>query len=167
MKKILMIGVILLTIGITLSAASAAEWNFDFSSTESSNTDGGAMSFDNGKLTLQDIEFNIPDGYKENESARKLAEPADDPKDAKFSVCIFKNGDKELMTKVYFSDDVNFDSLTPNDDGSSVEKTMAGTKGIYFEDKYNDGTPTFEFLKDGKIIEINAPDDDTIESVMK
>lgn len=162
-----MIGVVLLAICVTLSAASAQEWSFDWSSSESSNSDGGAVSLENGKLKLQDVEFTIPDGYKENESARKLAQQADDPAEAKYSVCTFINGDKELITKVFFSDEVNFNSLTPAEDGSSVEKTMAGIDGIYFEDKYGDGTPTFEFLKDGKIVEVNAPDDETIESVIK
>ena len=87
--------------------------------------------------------------------------------DAKFSLCSFLNGDKEIVTKVFFSDEFNFNKLTPDDDGSSVEKTMAGIDGIYFENKYGDGTPTFEFLKDGKIVEVNAPDDDTIEEVIK
>jgi hypothetical protein len=44
---------------------------------------------------------------------------------------------------------------------------MAGIEGIYFENKYNDNTPTFEFIKDGKIVEVNGPDDATIESVIK
>lgn len=85
------------------------------------------MKFENGKLNLQGIDFTIPDGYKENESAQKLAEKADDPKDAKYSVCSFINGDKEIITKVYFSDDTQYNSLTP-EDGTSVEKTMAGIK---------------------------------------
>ena len=72
----------------------------------------------------------------------------------------------EIVTKVFFSDEVDFNKLTPTDD-SSVEKTIAGIDGLYFKDKYGDGTPTFEFLKDGKIVEVNAPDDDTIEEVIK
>lgn len=46
-------------------------------------------------------------------------------------------------------------------------KKLAGIEGIYFENKYNDNTPTFEFIKDGKIVEVNGPDDATIESVIK
>ena len=167
MKKILMIGVILLAICVSLSAVSADDgFSFSWSSSDSSNSDGGQISFDNGKLKIQDIELNIPDGYKENESAQKLAEKAEDLEDAKFSLCSFLNGDKEIVTKVFFSDEVDFNKLTPTDD-SSVEKTIAGIDGLYFKDKYGDGTPTFEFLKDGKIVEVNAPDDDTIEEVIK
>ena len=32
---------------------------------------------------------------------------------------------------------------------------------------FKDNTPTFQFLKDGKIVEVNAPDDATLESVIK
>ena len=48
-----------------------------------------------------------------------------------------------------------------------VEKTMAGIDGAYDPNKYDDNTPTFRFLKDGKIVLINAPDDDTINSILK
>ena len=86
---------------------------------------------------------------------------------AKYSLCSFINGDKEIITKVFFLDNDKFTSLDPNDDGSSVKATMAGIDGIFFEDKYGDQTPTFEYLKDGKIVEVNAPDNETIESVIK
>ena len=32
---------------------------------------------------------------------------------------------------------------------------------------FGDNTPTFQFLKDGEIVEVNAPDDATLESVIK
>lgn len=123
------------------------------------------MSFDNGKLKLQDVEFTIPDGFKENESAQKLA-AAEDVEDAKYSVCQFINDGKEIFVKVFFFDDGNeFNSLKPVD--TEVEKTIAGIDGVYDANKYNDSTPTFRFLKDGKLVEINAPDDDTIASMLK
>lgn len=168
MKKFLIMGVVLLAISISISAVSADDgWSFDWSSSDSTNSDGGDMSFKNGELKLQDITFKIPDGYKENKSAQKLAADGDDVEGEKYSVCSFINGEKEIITKVFFSDEFDFNKLTPDDDGSSVEKTIAGIDGIYFEDKYGDGTPTFEFLKDGKIVEVNAPDDDTLEYVIK
>ena len=44
---------------------------------------------------------------------------------------------------------------------------MAGIDGVYDANKYDDNTPTFRFLEDGKIVEVNAPDDDTLNSVLK
>ena len=167
MKKILIIFAALLAICLTVSAVSADdEWSFNFSSSESSNTDGGAFSLNNGDLKLQDIEFTIPDGYKENESARKLAEPTEDVEDAKYSVCSFINDGKEIVVKVFFGDDgKSFTSLDQDD--NEVEKTMGGHDGLYNPNKYDDNTPTFRFLEDGKVVEINAPDDDTINSVLE
>lgn len=168
MKKILIIGVALLAICISISAVSADEgWSFNFSSSDSSNTDGGQMKFDNGKLNLQDLAFTIPDGFKENESARKLAEAAEDVKDAKYSACEFIKDGKEIVVKVFFSTDgSDFTNITP-DDASAVEKTIAGNKGYFFENKYGDNTPTFQFIKEGKLVEVNAPDEASIESVIK
>lgn len=167
MRKILMIGVILLAICVSLSAVSADDsWSFNWSSSDSSNSDGGEMNFENGKLTLQGIEFNIPDGYKENESVRVLAEPAQNMNGAKYSACSFVKDGKEIVINVFFPDEgTNFDSLEPQND-TQVEKTISGFKGIYMEDQYGDGTPTFEFLKDGKIAKVNAPDDKTLQSVI-
>ena len=90
MKKVLMIFAVLLAVCLTVCAVSADDsWSFNFSSSDSSNSNGGSMSFENGKLKLQDLEFTIPDGFEENQSAQKLAEDATDVKDAKFSVCQF------------------------------------------------------------------------------
>ena len=168
MKKIVMVGLIILVICASLGVVSADDdWSFNWSSSDSSNSDGGQISFDNGKLIIQGIELTIPDGYKENQSAQRLAEDAADMEDVKYSACSFLNDGKEIVAKVFFADDSTFDNLTPDEDGSSVEKTMAGIDGIYFENKYGDGTPTFEYIKDGKIVEVNAPDDETLEAVIK
>lgn len=165
MKKILMIGVVLLAICISISAVSADDgWSFNFSSSE--NTDGGSINFDNGVLKIQDLEFNIPEGYEENTSAQKLAEAATDIEDAKYSACQFIKDGKEIVISVFFTDDGDLENLTATEDGA-VEKTIAGINGIYSENSYGDNTPTFKYIKDGKIVVINAPDDDTIASVIK
>ena len=162
-----MITAILLAICLTVSAVSADDdWSFSFSSSESSNSDGGAVSFENGKLKLQDVEFTIPEGFEENESAQKLAAAAEDVEDAKYSVCQFINDGKEVIVKVFFFDNgQEFVNLEPME--NEVEKTIAGIDGVYDANKYNDNTPTFRFLQDGKLVEVNAPDDDTLASVLK
>ena len=126
-----MVFAVMLAICLTVSAVSADEgWSFNFSSSDSSNSDGGAFSLENGKLKLQDIEFTIPDGYKENESARKLAAPAEDVDDAKYSVCQFVNDGKEIFVKVFFfDDDGEFNNLTAVD--NQVAKKMGDHDGVY------------------------------------
>lgn len=163
-----MVVLMILAICISVGVVSADDdWSFEWSSSDSFNTDGGEITFNNGKLVIQDIEFTIPEGYEEDESAQKLAEDAPDMEDTKYSACSFLNDEKEIVIKVFFADDSTFENLTPEDDGSSVEKTIAGIDGIYFQDKYGDGTPTFEYIKDGKIVEVNAPDDETLEAIIK
>lgn len=167
MRKVLMISAILLAICLTVGAVSADDdWSFNFSASEGSNSDGGQMSFENGKLNLQDVEFTIPDGFEENESAQTLAGEATDVEDAKYSVCQFIKDGKEIIVKVFFFDDGSeFTNLTTMD--NEVEKNIAGIDGVYDPNKYGDNTPTFKFLQDGKLVEVNAPDDDTITSVLK
>ena len=166
MKKILIFSAVLLAICLTLGAVSADDdWSFNFSSSKSVDTDGGSFSLENNKLNLQGFDFIIPDGYKENESARKLAVEADDIDDAKCSACFFVNGDKQIYVKVFFSDDNPFTNITPLD--GQVEKTLADIDGVYEANQYGDDTPTFKYLEDGKLVEINAPDDDTIVSMLK
>ena len=102
----MMAGVILLAICLSISAASAFEWNFDFSSNDSTNSDGGSISLENNELTIQDLKYVIPEGYKENESAKVLAEDAD--QDAfpgfKLSSERFDKGDDSIIIKVVFMD---------------------------------------------------------------
>lgn len=164
-----MVSAVLLAICLTLSAVSADDgWSFNFSSSDSSNSDGGEMSFENGKLKLQGIELTIPDGYKENESAQKLAVDTTDVQDAKASICEFIKDGKDILVKVFFfpdDADKEFTNITPGD--GEVQKKIGDIDGYYSENKYNDSTPTFRFIKDGKLVEVNAPDDDTIASVIK
>ena len=162
-----MISAVILAICLTVTAVSADDgWSFNFSSSESSNSDGGAMSFENGKLKLQDVELTIPDGFQENKSMQKLSQDAEDIDNAKYSLCQFVKDGKEIVVKVFFFENgEDFLNLTPVD--NEVQKTIEGVDGVYDSNRYGDGTPTFRFLKDGKIVEVNAPDDDTIASVLK
>ncbi|WP_297828177.1 hypothetical protein [uncultured Methanobrevibacter sp.] len=169
MKRILVIFAVLLALCVCVSAVSADDsWSFNWSSSESSNSDGGAISLENNKLTMQGLKFTIPDGYKQNESAQKVGEPANDIGGAKYSCCGFLNGDKELYIKVFYFDDANtvFTNVDDSLEGTHNE-TVSQIQGRAFDDKYGDGTPTFQYVKDGKLVEINAPDQETIAAVIK
>lgn len=164
-KKILMIGVVLLAICLSVSAVSAWEWSF--SSSDSSNTDGGQISVDNGKLKIQDVELTLPSGFEENKTAEKLAQDSPDFEDAKVSVAEFVKDGKSIVTRViFYTNGDAFTSYTPNNP-DAVNATMGGIEGTYIPDEWGDGTPTFCFIKDGKIVQVNAPDNATIESVLK
>ena len=163
MKKIIMVLAILIAVGVSLTAVSADDsWSFNFSTDE--NSDGGSINFENGKLIIQDIELTIPDGFKMNESTKKLAEDAEDV-EAKYSACTFNKDDDEIVVQVFF-DDVEFDNITAvNED--QINKTINNINGLYEANKFGDNTPTFTYIQDGKLVQINAPDDEILESIMK
>ena len=162
MKKIFVVLAILIAIGVSLTAVSADdEWSFNFSSAE--NSDGGSIDFENGVLKMQGIELTIPDGYKMDEDSKKLAEDATDA-DAKFSACKFVNGDDEIVVNVFFAD-TDFESLSPQND-TQINKTISNINGLYEANRYDDDTPTFTYLEDGKIVQINAPNDEILKSII-
>lgn len=165
MKKIIMIGVILLAVCLSISAASAFEFNFDYSSSDSSNTDGGSISLENNELTIQDFKYLIPEGYKENESAKIVGEDAD--QDAfpgfKLSSERFDKGDDSIIIKVVFGDEeIDEEGYTPED--GAVAKDINDISGYLSE--YDDGV-SFDYIEDGKLIEIFAPDEETLSSLLE
>jgi hypothetical protein len=166
MRKILMIGVILLAICVSISAVSADDsWSFNFSSSESSNSEGGAFSFgSNNLLQIQGLNYTIPDGYKENESYRVVGDDVNQssmPEGSKITTAQFINGNDSIIIKAVFSDE-KIDEYTPTD--NAVEKEIAGQKG--WIEEFNDGV-CFDYLKDGKLVEIFTPDEKVLESILE
>ena len=169
MKKILMIGAVLLAICISVSAVSADDsWSFNFGSSESSNSNGGFISLNtaNNLLEIQKLQYTIPDGYKENESYRVVGEDTNQssfPEGTKITSCKFIKGDDSIIIKVIFSDEeFKADEYTPSD--NAVEKEIANQSG--WLEEFNDGM-CFDYVKDGKIVEIFAPDEKVIESLIE
>lgn len=160
MRKGLLVLIALLAICITISAASAADWSFNFGS--SSSSDGGDIKIDNDKLSLQGIDFKIPEGYKENESARILAKDTNQfGENGKVSATEFYNNNSTIVIKSFFATDGKYENLNAD---NATEKTIGGQKGFVTE---KDGEVLFDYLIDGKICEIVAPNEDTIGSLLK
>ena len=168
MNKLFMFLFVLLAVGLTVSAVSADDgWNFNFFSSESTNSDGGAFSFgDNQKLNIQQLVFTLPDGFKENESARKVAVEPDGNNTlpgVKATEGQFIKGNEKIIVKVFFADKkLDDDQYTP--DSKAVKKEIGDTDGYY--ETYDDGV-SFDFVEDGKLVEIFASNDDILTSVMK
>jgi hypothetical protein len=166
MKKILMILSIFLAVGLTLGAVSAFDLNFDFSaeSNSVSNSDGGQVEYNDGELTIQDLDFNIPDGYKENSSDKRVAVDAGE----KFKGCLlsadgFDKGSDYINVKVIFDEDDDLDNdsyIAPED---AVAKKIADHDGYLGE--YDDEV-VFDYFDDGKFVEVIAPDESVISSVI-
>ena len=164
MKKLLMILAIALAVLVSFSAVSADdEWSFNWSSSSSSNTDGGQLNVVNNEVNIQGFKFVIPDGYTHNESADEIGKEAGENfPDCKKSTVIFDNGNDSIIIKVVYGADFNSDTYTPSN--SSVEKQIENQKGFF---KENDEGVTFDYCKDSKLVEINAPNPETLNSVLQ
>ena len=168
-KKILMVGAILLAICITVSAVSADDgWSFNFGSSESSNSDGGFFSLNTGtnELQIQMLNYTIPNDYKENESFRTVGVATNQssfPDDTKITAGQFVNGNESIFVKVFFRD-TPFEEDGYNPAEGAVAKEIADEDGWLLEDE--DGV-TFDFIEDGQIVEINATNEQVIESILK
>lgn len=165
MKKILMVGAILLAICITISAVSADEgWGFSFSSSDETNSNGGSVKLDNNVLTIQDFKFTIPDGFKENESAKVVGEDADQDTFPGFkgSVAQFDKGDDSIIIKVLFGDTkMEDDKYTPGENYTAKE--IADQDG--WINTYDNGV-IFDYIEDGKLVQIFAPDEQILSDLI-
>ena len=132
MKKIMIVLIALIAIGISVGAVSAEGFSFSFGS--DSNSDGGSIEVNNNELKIQGEKYTIPDGYKENESARILA------------------------------NDGEFSNLRPSGPDAQ-NKTIGGHAG-FLTPKDNLVQFDYQQAKD-KVIEISAPDEQTVEAVLK
>ena len=160
MKKIIIVLIALIAIGVSIGAVSAEGFSFSFGS--ESNSDGGDFSLNNDKLSLQGIDFKVPTGFKENESARMVANATEAfGEKCKVSGSEFYNNDTNIIINAFFANDGKFDDLKVN---NATNKTIAGHEGFISE---KEGRILFDYLVDGKIVEINSPDQQTLESILK
>lgn len=166
MNKILIVGLILIAMSATFSAIYAD----DFVSTTSNS-----MTFNNGDLTINDINFKIPDGFQEVE--RDSDSSSDDGNDVDVEdidgtpvdsemTAEFKNsaGDKVEVTVGILANDKKIESINP---ANSEQKTIAGKDGYLIKDM-DDGKEEFkfEYLQDGKLVKIVAPSEDMISQII-
>lgn len=149
MKKLLVLGLFLFAV-VSISAISAET---------SSQT-----------VTLDGIQFNIPDGYTAYEQDADASEAGDSEDVDGISVDTettseFKNsaGD-ELELKVGARDNQKIDSINPV---NAEKKKISGKDGFLIKEK-DDGKDKFKFLylQDGKLVKITAVSEDIISKVI-
>ena len=147
MKKVLVLGLFLVVAVSAVAAISATE-----------------------ELTLDGIQFKIPDGYNVVEKSTDTSDSNDKedidgtPVDTEVNA-EYKNaaGDK-LEFKVGTKNNRKIDSINP---ANAQKKQIAGKDGFLIKevddgkDKYN-----FEYLQDGKLVKITAVSEDIISQVI-
>lgn len=164
-KRLLIIGLILIAVSTSLSAINA-----EVTSTSESKL------LVNNNLTLNGINFIIPDGFEEVETDVDNTEMDNDKTmdvedidgtavDAATS-CEFKNNANEkLEIEVGIKgNNQKIESINP---AGYEQKTIAGKQGFFKKDS-DDGKGQFKFqyLEDGKIVKISASSEDIINQLL-
>lgn len=165
MKKLLILGLILIAFSTTLTALSADE-----------KVTSESMTLVNNKLTINDINFNIPDGFEDVESdsdssgldedGEKEVEDIDGtPIDSKLSK-EFKNSAGEKL-EIEVGIKANNEKIDKINLANAEQKTIAGKEGFLIKE-VDDGKNEykFEYLEDGKLVKIVANSEDVINQVI-
>ena len=168
-RKIMLILIALVTLCIAVGAVSAWEFSFgsESSSSSSVSSDGNVANVDykDGVLKINDKQFKIPDGYKQDDNKTATGENANlsSDKEAKLTRAVFHNNDKTIVVKcIYTKGEITqYIAEMPNNENKTINN-HAGTL-----EKYDDGTVRFSYIDGGKIIQIESPDEATINEILK
>ena len=165
MKKLLILGLILIAFSTTLTALSADE-----------KVTSESMTLVNNKLTINDINFTIPDGFEDVESdsdssgldedGEKEVEDIDGtPIDSKLSK-EFKNSAGEKL-EIEVGIKANNEKIDKINLANAEQKTIAGKEGFLIKE-VDDGKNEykFEYLENGKLVKIVANSEDVINQVI-
>jgi len=146
-KKLIAICMILAVTTLSLTCLAASE----------------SLVINDNSLTLNDIEFNIPDGYTQDIAATDLDYNVS--KTNKASTCILKNGDKKINITVGY---VKYGNITEYENIYGINKTISGVAGSFLTDKskIDDNEVAFLHACKGKSVYISAPDEETISQVV-
>ena len=146
-KKIIAISLMLAVISLSLTALAASD----------------DLLADEDTLTINGIEFNIPDGYTKDMDESKMDYKVDDYNKA--STYILKNGDKMINITVGYS---TAGEITEYENIYGTNKTISGVDGSFLTDssKIDNNEVAFLHALRGKSVYISAPDEETLSQVI-
>ena len=168
-RKIMLILIALVTLCIAVGAVSAWEFSFgsESSSSSSVSSDGNVANVDykDGSLKINGVEFKIPSGYEQKTNETQTGADANITgiDGAKVSSATFTNGNKTIIVKYAYVNNGEINKLTPP--AESQNETISSHAG--FLEKHPDGTVTYTYLDSGKLIQIESPDEATINEILK
>ena len=166
-NKIFIISIVLLVLVASMTVISAET---SFTSTSTSKT------LNNNELTMNNVKFLVPNGFEEVETdTDKTKTESDSEKDttdidgtvvdSKIS-SEFKNsaGDKIEMTVGIKANNQKIQSISP---ANAEQKTIKNKQG-YLIKTTDDGKNKvkFEYLDDGKLVKIEAPNEEMISQII-
>ena len=158
LKNILIMALALMAVTCTVAAVSADDVSAATSTVQS------------GTLTLNDIQFKIPNGFTAVESDQDHSEAGDAEHmegtqvDTEVSQDYISTNGEKLDIKVGSRANSKIDTLNlPN----AQKKTIAGKDGFFWTEMDDGRTEyKFEYLQDGKIVKIVTNNEDVINQVL-
>ena len=166
MKNKLEIILVLLMLTLSLSAVYSVDGtslaNVMSDKLKISN-DSSHMNMTDGKLILENVTFNIPDGFKEDKKSTQLDFYSDDPsfEGIRGSRCVFNNGDDHITYMVGYS--LTSDSLLSQvdllEESEGIHKTIANKDGIFSEEN---GEYAFLYKTENGYVELLSNKEDLI-----
>ena len=124
------------------------------------------VDYKNGVLKINDKEFKIPNGYNQEDNMTATGENANisGADNAKMSRATFLNGDKTIVVKYIYIPNSALSSYHPFSDNPQ-NKTINDHAGTLEFEK--DNTVVFSYIDNEKLIQINAPDEATLNEILK
>lgn len=157
-KRLLLLGLVLLATICTLSAVSADDIALSTSNVQ------------NGVFTLEGLQFKIPSQFTQVEADQDNSEQGDSEHidgttvDKEVSADFRNTNGEKLDIKVGTKTNSKIDSINLP---ATQKKTIAGKEG-YFWTEMDDGITEykFEYLNDGKIVKIETNNENLISQVI-
>ena len=123
-----------------------------------------SIGLKNGILTINDIDFKIPEGYEEDMDAQMLGEPVrfegmPEMEGLFLSSAVYNDTNSSntiTMEVIYFGNGSEITSIGYND---GTNKTINGVEG-YMDNVDNE--TLFTYIKDGKIVTVYSSTDENI-----
>lgn len=158
LKNILIMALALMAVTCTVAAVSADD------------VSAATNTVQSGTLTLNDIQFKIPNGFTAVESDQDNSEAGDAEHmdgtqvDTEVSQDYISTNGEKLDIRVGSRANSKIDTLNlPN----AQKKTIAGKDGFFWTEMDDGKTEyKFEYLQDGKIVKIVTNNEDVINQVL-
>ena len=157
-KKILMLGLVLIAALSTMTALSATN-----------NTSNSTSTVQDGSITIENLNFKIPTGFNQVERENDVSTPSDS---GDISGCVvdrktkvdFRNANGEkLDINVGVKNNGSIDTINLG----TGKKTINGKEG-YFWTETDDGRTEykFQYLNDGKVVKIETNNEALLNQVV-
>lgn len=126
--------------------------------------DSSASSSNNEKITIEGIDFNLPKGFKEDDSSFGDFDKDMKKGNVKFTVSgkMFKKGNDVIMLAVTTYDGYDADDEVAEYVGGKA-MTINGVDGYEYDTDEGDG---FVYAKNGKLVSVIASDEDLIDEII-